>query len=266
MQQHKEDASFLAVSTSKRRLSVVLYLLDDITDRPIMKGKVSVRLAEQIKSIYKEDGWICLMDLPDGEHYFQLEGVLYQPKIIHIYTDQQKDTLVLTVRMIPSEIYQLPPDVICVSGYVHPGQTVRLTTRQEGSGMKLLQSYQGGEVLHLFSSSNTCIEGRMLCMDDGEPFMIYAQVDEMQHTYLMDHPLDANYRKGYANIGIVHEVQADAQGHFFFPVRLLQRGYARRTTKAQCEVQVLGGGWMPQAVELQMGERQEVQMIEEESQ
>lgn len=266
MQRHKEDASFLAVSTSKRKLFVVLYLLDDITDRPITKGQVSVRLEEQVKPIYKEDGWICLMDLPDGEHCFRLEGALYQPKTIHICTDQQKDTLVLTVRMIPSEIYQLPPDVIRVSGYVYPGQIVRLITRQEGSGLKLLQTYQGDRVLHLFSSSNTCMEGRSLCMDSGKPFMICAQVDEAQHIYLMDHPLDANYRKGYANIGVVHEVQADAQGHFFFPVRLLQRGYARRTTKTQCEVQVLDGGWMPQTVELQMGERQEVQMVEEESQ
>lgn len=264
MLQHKGEMPAGGHSRLVRKVSVVLCLLDDLTDQPIATGQVHVTVSGRAKPVYKEGGWVCLLDLPDGEHHIHLEGHRYQPKDICLCTQRKEDTVVLTVRMMPNAIYPLPPDAISLSGQVSPGQTVRLIMEQEGSTFKLLQDYQGGRVVHIFSAANIGMDGRTLCFDNAQPFLIHMTVDEVQHTYVMDRELTGIYRKGRTMIGVVNETTADETGKFFFPIRLLHRGYTRKMPKLQAQVQVLEGGWAVQKLELQVGERRTLEMVKEE--
>lgn len=254
-----QDAYSKWISHQKvlQKVCATLLLLNDVTSQPISHREVQVFCEERVEVIHKEDGWVCLMNLSAGEHHICLRGTMYQAKNLCIDIGNQENFPLLMIRMMPNDRYPMPSDAICLSGKVYPYQRINLLIRPEGSEWKLLQSYQGGRLLQVYSPFLIYMEGRHLCLNGHDLCTIQETEEAAPYLYRLEQNLSAQYPRGYTNIDLFYEAQADKMGNFFFATCL-------PCEKVLCQIQVLQGGWLPQLVHLQSGQQMKLHMKEEE--
>ena len=244
-----------------RKVALALYVIDDLTNDPIPRGRIQASIAGMAPPIYKEDGWLCFMDLPEGSYTVFLEGAVYQKNELEIYIGGDGPTdagisknsgagcPVITVRMMPGPSYRMPDNAVCIFGQAAPGSEVRAVFKPAGTPLKLLYDYKEGLLIRIFSSEMKSLDGRSFSMDEKEIFSVRQTIDEDERIYLMDRELKGSYKKGKARIYLAGKTRADEKGNFYLVSRCFGRGLTR------CVIEVPEAELGPMEIEALPGEK-----------
>lgn len=198
----------------KRKVSLVLQIIDDLKNLPVRPGLVKVRLADGRRSLARKDGYFIFMDLAPGSYTICISGYVYQPVQLEVTLDGGPCP-VMAVRVMPGQTYPLPHGGTRLMGNTVPGSEVQLVYSCSLRPLKLLYDYEGGSLIRIFTPSAQLLDGRELCIDQKEFFKIIQTVDGDEKLYLMDKALNGSYKKGEARLSYVTRVKANGRGWYF---------------------------------------------------
>lgn len=206
----------------KKRVSLVIVLIDDMTDKVITEA-ARVWIEGQAACIRKAEGYYVFTDLPQGRVSVRIRHGMYEQKTVEAEIPQEGEPYVMRkVRMTPGRSYRLSGGISCVEGRAEPGSRIFLFCRQKEKGLKLLYDYGGKaeRYISIYHPEDMQLEGKLLRIvgknnHGGETFRILAKEDD---KYILEKPLKRGYKKIETTIYPIYETQTDESGNFFLPV------------------------------------------------
>lgn len=202
-----------------RKASLVFYVLDDFTGRPVPEKCVFVQIPGMKAPIRKNEGYYVFMDLEDGDYTVYINGDQYCQTVLEdVKVREDQECPVITVRMMPGPRYRLPQDTARITGEAKPYSFVCAIFKPESGMQKLLYDYDGGQLIRIFTSDTKSLDGRSFCIQNKEFFTIRNTINQEERVYLMDHELKNTYKRGKTKLYSVLWTQADEDGKFFLAI------------------------------------------------
>lgn len=210
----------------RTQVSAVIVVIDDFTNRIVSASSVRVSLNIDKKPLRKE-GYFIFTDLAEGNYILKIEGNQYQRREVElpVHSDMEAGEPVM-VRVIPNRAYPLPPGTTTLSGKSVPGSRIQIVCTGLSGSYKLLYEYDkknNENEIRIFHKDNLELSGRSFCIREKkkkqqEIFQIKEVLEWDDKRYLLDQPLNSNYRKADAEILPVYTAYADEKGEFFSPL------------------------------------------------
>lgn len=214
-----------------RVVSFVLYVIDDLTNRPVARGQVRAFSESEplCRPVYKDGGWICFVNMPEGCHRITLDGKLYEKQCITVDTRENmkkenkslSECPVITVRMQPGNNYPIPENCACIIGSAQPESLVWAVFKPHGNPIRLLEDYNGGRQIRLFFTEIKHPEGCSFAINEQGFFTIIGTIDGEAGLYMIDRELAEACKKGSTVIWPAARTQADVYGRFRFVFKCL---------------------------------------------
>lgn len=208
------------------QVSLVVAAVDDFNNKPISRSNLRVWIEGAGPSISKEEGYYVFVNLREPQVEVCLEGPMYHAQ--RIFLDNERllglQGKVLKVRMQPNRAYPIPKNTTCVQGYAQPGSCIMAYNKDYGNPFKLLYAYQkNSSEIHIFHAEDFDIEGKTFVIQtkDGsqkDVFHVIEQIDAEKRAYLLDKPMDNEYKKIGTVIYPVYVFEANQNGEFYLPI------------------------------------------------
>ena len=103
----------------RHRVSLVLELWDDFTDRPISDPSIVITASGLIRPLRKEDGFYVFVNCPMPVHV-EIRSERYETEEFDVGMQDGK-AVILKKRLRPGKNYPLPAGTTCVTGCAEPG-------------------------------------------------------------------------------------------------------------------------------------------------
>lgn len=221
-----------------RKISLVLLLIDDFTNRVIRDASVSVYTEQEKKhSIRKSEGYHVFCDLEQNPVRICMESGLYQKQVVELPLSYGEE--VSQIRMVPAKGYPIPAGATCIRGMLQPGTRLRIFFPEQKKSYKLLYDYNPSKQknsIALFQQDELCLEGRMLCIKNKECQEFFKVTGQQEEICRMEQPLQKAYKKIGTSIYPVHEAFAGADGSVYLPIRM------RSEEMQQCSFMIFSEG------------------------
>ncbi|MDO4539751.1 MAG: hypothetical protein Q4B48_01430 [Syntrophomonadaceae bacterium] len=212
----------------KRKVNLVVQVLDDFTDRPIADSGITVSADGYFRSpIRKSGGYYVFADSEQSTLAVEVKGLFYHPVRREIDT-RALDPLhpLVKIRMQPSRSYNLPSGSTSIYGQAAPFSRISLIG-DGGGPMKLLYDYDAardGAKLCLFNPDNADLEGKSFAImtkpkDSGEVFTVLEHSDPERGEYVIEPVLNMGYKKSGTEILPVYTTVADEKGEYFIALK-----------------------------------------------
>lgn len=207
----------------KNRVSLVIMLIDDMTDK-VITDAARVWIEGRPACVRKSEGYYVFTNLDGERALVHIRLGMYEGKTVETELPGEGEPYVMRkVRMTPGRGCRLSPEVCRVEGRAEPGSRILLFCRQREKGLKLLYDYGGRSQRHIsiYHPADMQLEGKLLRIvgknsSQWENFRILSREGD---KYLLEEPLKRGYKKMETTIYPVYEAQADDKGSFFLPVR-----------------------------------------------
>lgn len=214
------------MGTVKIMSSLVVMAIDDFTGKAIENNNVRVWIDGERPSIVKQGGYRIFTNLKNESFVLKLVGGQYLYQEIPFTREKLKqyEGRSFKVRMLPNRCYPIPSDTTIVEGMGRPHTEYIAYCREAFSPYKLLCAYEkGAGQISIFHPENVDIEGKSLyiCTKDTEEmefFMVEGKSDGTQPAYLLEHPLQREYKKIGTMIYPSFRILTDEDGKFYFPI------------------------------------------------
>ena len=112
----------------RHRVSLVLELWDDFTDRPISDPSIVIMASGLIRPLRKEDGFYVFVNCPMPVHV-EIRSERYETEEFDAGMQDGK-AVILKKRLRPGKNYPLPAGTTCVTGCAEPGTQESVTEKQ----------------------------------------------------------------------------------------------------------------------------------------
>lgn len=206
----------------KKKVSLVIMLIDDMTDK-VITDAARVWIEGVPPCIRKSEGYYVFTDLEGERVFVRISHGMYEPKVVEIRLPGKGEPYAMRkVRMTPGRCYHLSAGTGCVEGRAEPGAKIHLFCKEGEKGLKLLYDYDGKKEknISIYHPADMQLEGKLLRIvekskSSAETFRILAKDGEQ---YVLEEPLKRGYKKMETTIYPIYEAQADDKGRFFLPV------------------------------------------------
>lgn len=119
----------------RHRVSLVLELWDDFTDRPISDPSIVITASGLIRPLRKEDGFYVFVNCPMPVHV-EIRSERYETEEFDAGMQDGK-AVILKKRLRPGKNYPLPAGTTCVIGCVEPGTVIEVAADESGGLWRL---------------------------------------------------------------------------------------------------------------------------------
>ena len=206
----------------KRKVSLVIMLIDDMTDK-VITDAVRVWIEGRPACIRKSEGYYVFTDLEGERVSVQIRHGMYESKTLETELPKEGEPYaVRKVRMTPGRSCRLSAGAGCVEGLAEPGSRIYLFGRQREKGLKLLYDYGGASerYLSIYHPADMQLEGKLLRIagKNGSQVETFRILWKEGDRYVLEEPLKRGYKKMETTIYPVYEAQTDENGRFFLPV------------------------------------------------
>ncbi|MCH5281446.1 MAG: hypothetical protein J1E61_08240 [Lachnospiraceae bacterium] len=206
----------------KRKVSLALLPIDDLTNRIITGSLLRVYIVEENKpSIRKPDGYHVFCDLKETEVTLCLEGPIYQKQTLRLSIKPDK-VKVYQIRMLPGIAYPLPKGITILKGTLPKDSRLRVFVSGKKKEYRLLGDYdpvKQKDALTLFLHHKISLIGKVLCISGKEKEPEFFRVtDQKDQVCMLEKPLSKAYARTDALIYPAYETVSDQDGNFFLPM------------------------------------------------
>ena len=125
----------------RHRVSLVLELWDDFTDRPISDPSVVITASGLIRPLRKEDGFYVFVNCPMPVHV-EIRSERYETEEFDAGMQDGK-AVILKKRLRPGKNYPLPAGTTCVIGCAEPGTVIEVAAEESSSSMLTVMDTAG---------------------------------------------------------------------------------------------------------------------------
>lgn len=205
-----------------RKVSLVIMLIDDITDK-VITDAARVWIEGQSPCIRKSEGYYVFTNLNGDRVSVQIQHGMYEQNTVEAELPGEGESYVMRkVRMTPGRGYRFPSGVSCVEGRAEPGSRIYLFSKEREKGLKLLYDYgeKDGKYISIYHTSDLQLEGKLLRIvgKDGAQSENFRILSKCGDQYVLERPLTQEYKKIGTTIYPIYEAQTDRSGRFFLPV------------------------------------------------
>lgn len=212
----------------RRKVSLAVLVIDDLTGRPIIGSNVTVTCHETMaKPVAKSDGYFLFLDCDAPQLTITAEGWAYHARTI---TVKQLDLSPLSpsvnLRLTPNQKYAIPQNTTCLQGTAPVGAQISVYCVNNPKPLRLLYDYQPkSPSIDIYDPTNQNQEGRQFALvTKGEkaPLMVgLSGVLSEEGQYRLDQPLTKAYTKASTTLYPVSRVEVGTDGRFFLPLPAL---------------------------------------------
>ena len=221
----------------RHRVSLVLELWDDFTDRPISDPSVVITASGLIRPLRKEDGFYVFVNCPMPVHV-EIRSERYETEEFDAGMKDGK-AVILKKRLRPGKNYPLPAGTTCVTGCAEPGTVIEVAAEESSGLWRLFSDYHSEkfpESMELFNPYEKQLEGRRFFILDkdeknGEFFEVKQQ-EGRSGKIVLEKALKHSYKKAGTKIYECSMARADRNGNFTIPLKIR----ARDEKKILCRV------------------------------
>lgn len=209
------------------RVTVVVQVLDDFTDRVISGSAVQVRaVGLMAKPIRKSDGYFVFTADQGPIRQIAVESLFYEKEIVTLEPKALNPRHpVLKIRLKPNRRYTAPEPMTGLEGRAEPGSEIQVIYSSHPQPLKLLYDYkydgrEKGREIRLFHPEKKDLSGRtmaILSKEHPEPelFHILEMTDREQGICRLSKALSRSYKKIGATVLPVYTTRTDEEGNFF---------------------------------------------------
>ena len=123
----------------RHRVSLVLELWDDFTDRPISDPSIVITASGLIRPLRKEDGFYVFVNCPMPVHV-EIRSERYETEEFDAGMQDGK-AVILKKRLRPGKNYPLPAGTTCVTGCAEPGTVIEVAAEESSGLWRLFSDY-----------------------------------------------------------------------------------------------------------------------------
>lgn len=205
-------------------VSLVVIPIDDFTGKPITGSNVRVYITGEKPPIVKAEGYRVFVNIQQPCVKVHCESGLYDPRedIVEL---KDQPLQMLKIRLSPNTSYPIPPDTTCVVGNTKPNAHLLLRSKTTESAYKLLYEYSHKEekskqYMEIYNPLKKELEGKLfyICSKDQTDWEYFKIRGFEQDKYILETPLQHEYKKIGTDIVPVYETYADKNGDFFLPI------------------------------------------------
>lgn len=153
----------------RHRVSLVLELWDDFTDRPISDPSVVITASGLIRPLRKEEGFYVFVNCPMPVHV-EIRSERYETEEFDAGMQDGK-AVILKKRLRPGKNYPLPDGTTCVTGCAEPGTVIEVAAEESSGLWRLFSDYHSEklpESMELFNPYEKQLEGRRFFILDKD--------------------------------------------------------------------------------------------------
>lgn len=216
------------------KVSVVVVLIDDFTDKVIPANQVRVRIWDEKKPIIKGEGYFVFTNVSKEVVTIETEAFSYQKRVVTADLSKMAAGMSdIRLRLVPNCRYKLPEKTTVLKGTLPAGEEPLLVFRNNSNPLRLMQDYKKGDgcQIRLYNSTGISLEARACLIATGKHYDV-AKIREAisssaqdDDCYELEKPLEHEYKKAETTIHLLHQVIADEKGHFEMPVaNLMDKG------------------------------------------
>lgn len=214
------------METIKINSSLVVMAMDDFTGKAIENQNVRVWIEGERPCVVKQGGYRIFTNLKEEDFVLKIVGgqYLYQEILFTREKLSQYAGRIFKIRMLPNRCYPIPSDTTIVEGMGKPHAEYIAYCREAFSPYKLLYTYEKGmDEISIFHPAHVDIEGKSLfiCTKDSEEmefFMVEGKQEGETTAYLLEQPLEREYKKIGTMIYPSYRILTDEQGKFYLPI------------------------------------------------
>ena len=219
----------------RKRVSLVVQVLDDVTNKMIYGSMLQVELESGEKPIQKSEGYYVFVNVQNPSVCLRITSHQFVPyeKTIQLVDLNPLEPLV-KVRLKPNRFYPFPQSITCLEGKVRAGAQVRVLYQDTTEYLRLIRDYTGKQDTHLyiFNPSKQDLEGKWFQIVDSETdkkedFDIGKLQKGSEDCYELSQVMEHSYQKHSSRIYPVACVTADKEGCFFMTLPFLEKEHTK---------------------------------------
>ncbi len=236
----------------RRKVSVAVMVVDDLTGLPIKGSHVQVSCLETtVQPVQKQDGYFLFLDCVAPVLTITAQGWAYHPRTITVKQGDLPPLMpAVKLRLTPNRNYAIPQNTTCLQGTAPMGAHISVYCTNNPKPLRLLYDYKAkaGDMF-LYDPSNQNQEGRTFALvAKGDTAPVYVTLStplEEEGHYRLEQPLAKAYTKAGTTLYPVSTVEVGVDGNFFLPLP------AMAVQTYQCQVLWQVGAQQPQMLEQQ---------------
>ena len=219
----------------RKRVSLVVQVLDDVTNKMIYGSMLQVELESGEKPIQKSEGYYVFVNVQNPSVCLRITSHQFVPyeETIQLVDLNPLEPLV-KVRLKPNRFYPFPQSITCLEGKVRAGAQVRVLYQDTTEYLRLIRDYTGKQDTHLyiFNPSKQDLEGKWFQIVDSETdkkedFDIGKLQKGSEDCYELSQVMEHSYQKHSSRIYPVACVTADKEGCFFMTLPFLEKEHTK---------------------------------------
>ena len=219
----------------RKKVSLVVQVLDDVTNKMIYGSMLQVELESGEKPIQKAEGYYVFVNVQNPSVCLRIMSYQFVPyeETIQI-ADLNPLEPIVKVRLKPNRFYPFKQSVTCLEGKVGAGGQVRVLYQDTTEYLRLLRDYTGKQDTHLyiFNPTKQDLEGKWFHVVDSETeqkedFYIYKLRKEGEDCYELSQVMEHSYQKHSSRIYPVACTKADKEGCFFMTLPFLEKEHTK---------------------------------------
>lgn len=219
----------------RKRVSLVVQVLDDVTNKMIYGSIIQVELATGEKPIQKSDGYYVFLNVQTSSVCLCITSPQFVPykETIQIAELNPLEPVV-KIRLKPNRFYPFQQSVTCLEGRVRAGAQVRVLYQDTTEYFRLIRNYIGKQDknLYIFNPSKQDLEEKWFHIVDSETqqsedFMIGKAQKGSEDCYELSQVMEHSYQKHSSRIYPVACTKADKEGYFFMTLPFLEKEHTK---------------------------------------
>lgn len=218
----------------RTKVSAVLLLIDDFTDKPITSITAQVSAEGHERALRKPEGYYVFTNLKGSQVTVTVQTPSYLPQKLTLNFKQLQgdaSSLVVKIRVKPGPGYSFPEGTTCLEGKTQPQARVWICSEEEKGTRKLLYDYEkGSRVISIYCPEKEELEGRAFFIAKGsangrEELRLVTRCEEelLKSGFVLENPLARSYKKIGTKLYPIYETEADTQGRYFLPVKGVEK-------------------------------------------
>ncbi len=223
-----------ALKITRREVSLVVCPIDTFTGMMAYAEGLRVWVEGlSARPVVKPTGEFVFFDLPVGTWQVHVESKLFFEEIRDVEVEEEasrekgstlKIPNMLTIRLIPTRRYGVPPDTKLVTGYYPPGTGVYVTQKDNNTGIKSMsyEEIEGNAQMVIYSAYALNPMGKEFGVLDQEGemkcFVVVKKIEKGVNLYRISTLLTKPLIRGQA-LYLVSRGRADSTGYLFLPVK-----------------------------------------------
>ncbi len=212
----------------RRVVSFAIKVIDRLTRNILDNNQLVFQInGNNVKPIYKNDGYFVFTDLPNGNYFVKVTGHEFQQEILEIKCNKDNPPKVIVLPLNPSEYYINKEGKTSVKGNLldkkrNPLQNIDyyVIPDEDTAILKLIDTEvkEGSEKLKIYCplpKNKTPVPGKFIIRDvENDSYEVISILRVENDNFFLEKPLEKGYGRKSTIVEIING-KTDSDGFFY---------------------------------------------------